>query len=202
MSIVKADSVSVFFHEAVDGAMRSRGVSATEGATTYVVSLLTDYAKPTARAEEALERPLTLLLDDALHTPDLGERFERLRALGDCVLYTSGFFSDHFEARGVDPHYVIGIGQTAYRTAGGLLRPSTRDLSDPSLDIFDELSRNFATFVAVIAEVADSTIARGVDGSKNLLKVYERWLKTQSSTLADALSSHGFVPGRGARMAS
>ncbi|MBL8608715.1 MAG: hypothetical protein JNL38_15420 [Myxococcales bacterium] len=204
MSILKADSVSVFFHEAVDGAMRSRGVTATEGATTYVVSLLSDYAKPTTRAEEALERPLTLLLDDALHEPNLGERFERLRTLGDGVLYTAGFFADHFEARGVDPNYVMGIGRTAYHTAGSLLRASsTRDLSQAAKDdLFGELSENFAAFVAVIAEVADATVAMGVHGSKGLLKIYERWLKTQSSTLADALSSHGFVPSRGVRIAS
>jgi hypothetical protein len=203
MSIVKADSVSVFFHDAVDGAMRSRGVSATEGATTYLVALLAEYAKPTSFAEEALERPLTLLLDDALHTTDLGVRFERLRALGDNVLYTSGFFADHFEARGVDPQYVIGIGRTAYRTAGGLLRtPSTRDVNESTDDIFAELAENFATFVAVIAEVADATVARGVDGSKGLLKLYERWMRTRSETLADALSSHGFVAPRGARVAS
>jgi hypothetical protein len=64
------------------------------------------------------------------------------------------------------------------------------------IDVFGELSRGFASFVAVIAEIANATIASGVATSRGLVKLYERWLKTRSDTLADALSSHGFVrPG-------
>lgn len=215
-SIVAAGSVSVFFEEAVEEAMRSRGVAASSAARSYVVSLLTDLAKPGSPVERTLERPLTLLLDEALHTPELGERFDRLRVLGDGVLYSSGFFADHFEARGVDPGYVIGIGRTAYESAGALIsagpradrgratRESSRDLASVAAgkhephDVFAELSAHFSRFVEVIAEVANATIASGVATSKGLIKLYERWLKTRSDKLADALSSHGFVTPRGA----
>ena len=197
MSIVATASVSDFFEEAVVDAMKSRGVSASEGARSYVVALLADLAKPGSPVERTLERPLTLLLDEALHTPELGERFERLRTLGDGVLYSSGFFADHFEARGVDTSYLIGIGRTAYDSAGSLIRarspsrPATPD--EGKLDIFAELSMGFASFVEVIGEVANATIASGVATSKGLIKLYERWLKTRSEKLADALSSHGFI---------
>ncbi len=200
MSIVATASVSDFFEEAVVDAMRSRGVNASEAATSYVVALLADLAKPGSPIERTLERPLTLLLDEALHTPELGERFERLRTLGDGVLYSSGFFADHFEARGVDTGYLIGIGRTAYDSAGSLIRSrSGRSLEDEtrSIDIFAELSVGFASFVEVIGEVANATIARGVATSRGLIKLYERWLKTRSEKLADALSSHGFVAPRG-----
>ena len=73
--------------------------------------------------------------------------------------------------------------------------PATGD--EKKLDIFGELSEGFASFVAVIGEVANATIASGVATSKGLLKLYERWLKTRSEKLADALSSHGFVAPRG-----
>src|SRR5262249_44745901 len=119
-----------------------------------------------------------------------------LRTLGDGVLYTSGFFADHFEARGVDTGYVIGIGRTAYDGAGALIMTgSSRDISEDAqrIDIFAELSSGFASFVEVIAEVANATIAHGVATSRGLLKLYERWLKTRSEKLADALSSHGFI---------
>jgi hypothetical protein len=195
MSIVAAISVSDFFAEAVNDAMRSRGVQASDGARSYVVGLLSDLAKPGSPIERTLERPLTLLLDEALHTANVGERFERLRTLGDGVLYSSGFFADHFEARGVDSSYVIGIGRTAYDTASSLI------VSGPEpLDIFKELSQHFARFVEVIGEVANATIARGVATSKGLVKLYERWLKTRSDKLGEALASHGFVTagaGRG-----
>ncbi|HVH45269.1 MAG TPA: hypothetical protein VM925_23110 [Labilithrix sp.] len=177
-------------------AMKARRVNASESARSYVVALLTDLAKPGSPIERTLERPLTLLLDEALHTPELGERFDRLRTLGDGVLYSSGFFADHFEARGVDTSYLIGIGRTAYNSAGSLIR--SRSSNDESkLDIFGELANGFADFVEVIGEVANATIASGVATSRGLVKLYERWLKTRSEKLADALSSHGFVAPRG-----
>lgn len=206
MSIVASASVSDFFEEAVEDAMKSRGVSASEAATVYVVGLLADFAKPGSPVERTLEKSLTLLLDEALHTTELAERFEKLRTLGDGVLYSSGFFADHFEARGVDTKYLIGIGKTAYQNAGSLLVPSSssslEEESSKGPDIFKELATSFADFVDVIAEVANATLARGVATSKGLLKLYERWLKTRNERLADALSSHGFVPPRGGRVLS
>src|SRR3954463_3429609 len=117
MSILTSGNVTDFFHEVVEDAIKARRVEATDGATTYLVSLLSEYAKPDPRAEEALERPLAFLLDEALHTVQPGERFDRLRVLGDGVLYSCGFFGDHFEARGVDQRYLFSIGTTAYGAA-------------------------------------------------------------------------------------
>lgn len=194
-TIVTAQSVSVFFGEAVEDAIRARGVSATDGATHYLVSLLADYAHPDHRTGEALDRPLTLLLDEALHVQDAAERFERLRTIGDGVLYGCGFFSDHFEARGVDPKYLHGIGTRAYGTASSMLRCRAEDVPD----LFGELAEKFDAFVDVVAEVADATIAMSAESSRGILKAYERWLKTGSNRLASALTSKGVVPTRGAK---
>lgn len=195
MSIVATASVSDFFEEIVEDALRSRGIKPSAAATSYVVALLAELAKPGSPVERALERPLTFLLDEALHAPEPGTRFDKLRTLGDGVLYSSGFFADHFEARGVDASYLVGIGQTAYETAGSLIRKGADDEKLP--DIFHELAVGFASFVAVIADVANATIARGVATSRGLLKLYERWLRTRSDRLAEALYSHGFVAPRG-----
>ncbi len=191
-----ARSVSGFFDEIVSESIRSQGVRATEGATRYLVALLTHYAHPGARAEETLERPLTLLFDEALRTNDAGERFERLRTLGDGVLYGCGFFGGHFESRGVDPEYVQGLGTRAYGAASGVLRLGA-DRTHP--DLFGELAAKFGEFVGVLADVADSTVAMSADTSSGLLKAYERWLKTGSERLAGALASRGVVPTRGPR---
>lgn len=196
MSIVAAQSVSTFFDEIVSDAIRTQGVQATEGATRYLVALLADYAHPDGRAGEALDRPLTLLFDEALHASDAGERFQRLRTLGDGVLYGCGFFSDHFESRGVDPKYLRGLGTRAYGAASGMLRQSA-DGASP--DLFEELAGKFGDFVEVLTDVADSTVAMSADSSRGLLKAYERWLKTGSERLAGALASRGVVPSRGSR---
>lgn len=198
MSIVATASVSEFFEEIVGDAMKARGVTPSDGARTYVIALLAELAKPGSPIERTLERPLTLLLDEALHTPELARRFEKLRTLGDGVLYSSGFFADHFEARGVDTKYVISIGRTAYETAGSLLqRGSEKDLEKSSVDIFGELAKDFTSFVAVLSEVANATVAKGVKTSRGVLKLYERWLKTRNERLGDALVSQGFLAPRG-----
>ena len=192
--IVATDSVASFFHGVVEDAIKARRVDATDGATSYLVSLLSDYAKPGAGAEEALARPLSFLLDEAMHTPAPAQRFERLRTLGDGVLYSCGFFGDHFEARGVDQGYLIGIGSVAYGAASSMLRVPA-EVKQP--DIYRELADKFASFVAVLMEIAAASIAQGVAGSRDLVKVYERWLRTGSDRLAKALTSHGFMPTRG-----
>jgi hypothetical protein len=196
MSILATASVADFFEEQVEDAMKARGLRASEGATSYVVALLAELAKPGSPVERTLERPLTLLLDEALHTSPLAERFEKLRTLGDGVLYSSGFFADHFEARGVDTQYVISIGRRAYENAGSLLRTGEKK-DESSIDIFGELSKDFGAFVSVLSEVANATIAKSVATSKGVLKLYERWLKTRNERLGEALASQGFVAPRG-----
>jgi hypothetical protein len=195
MSILTDGNITDFFHEVVESAIKARKVEATDGATTYLVSLLSDYARPDARAEQAMDRPLAFQLSEALQTVAAGERFDRLRVLGDGVLYSCGFFGDHFEARGVDQSYLVGIGRTAYQSAGAILTSHVSPSERPSsMDVFGELASKFASFVEVISEVADTTVAKGAASSKGLLKLYERWQKTKSGTLAQALSSHGLVP--------
>ena len=190
MTIVAAESVAGFFGTVVDDAMKAQRVEATEGATRYLVSLLADYAHPARPAGEALERPMTLLLDEALHVPDPAERFERLRVLGDGVLYGCGFFGDHFEAKGIDLAYLEGLGTRAYGAASSMFRAQ----SGP--DLFAELAEKFGRFVDVLGEVADATIAMGTESPRQIVKVYERWLKTGSDRLATALTARGVVPTR------
>jgi hypothetical protein len=196
MTIVAAESVSHFFSEVVDDAMRAQRVAATEGARRYLIALLADYAHPAGRTGEALDRPLTLLFDEALRASDPGERFERLRTLGDGVLYGCGFFGDHFEARGVDAKYLQGLGTRAYGAARSMLLHGPEH---DGVDVFGELADKFGAFVVVLSDVADATIAMGTESSRGLLKVYERWLKTGNERLAGVLTSRGVVPTRGSK---
>ena len=91
---------------------------------------------------------------------------------------------------------MIGIGTTAYGAASSMLRVGTKE-DERRLDVFGELSAKFGSFVSVLAEVADATIAQNAASSKGMLKLYERWLKTGRDRLAQALSANGLVPMRG-----
>ena len=186
-------NLETFFHDVVDDAMRKKRVEATAAAEYYLVSLLTDYARPDARSCEALERPLTLLLDEALHAPGQ-ERFERLRVLGDGVLYVSGFFAPHLETRGVEVRYVTALGARAYDVAGKMLRGSA---GDGTPDLFCELSENFAQFAELLTAVAERLSLAATPSSMRVLKLYERWLKTGSEDLGSELLERGLLPVRG-----
>lgn len=197
-AIALTTRIDDYFRDAVETAIKARQVEASGSTTTYLVTLLEDQAKPQEAATAG--KPYTLLLDEALDIPDLGDRFERLRLVGDDVLYRLGFFGDHFEARGVDPEYLIRIGSRAYGAAGSLITgksaPNLEGDASEGIDVFGELAKKFGAFVGVLNEVADLTVAAGACTSRAVVKLYERWLRTRSDSLAEALTTHGFVPPR------
>ena len=180
MSIVAADSVSGSSSRwSRTRSRRGRSRRPTAPRATWS-SLLADYAKPDERAEEAMERPLSFLLDEALHTAAPGERFDRLRALGDGVLYTCGFFGEHFEARGVDAGVRDGHRHDGVRRGRSMLRvPARRTTRTRPTCSTSTAScrRSSPRFVEVLTDVADPTIAQGATSSKSMLKLYERWLQ-------------------------
>jgi hypothetical protein len=208
MSIALERSVGGFFNEVVGEALRTQRLEVTEEASSYLVGLLTEFAHPDPGRDDTFGRPLAFLLDEAFRTTG-AERFQRLRALGDGVLYLSGFFGDHIENRGVDVGYVTNVGATAYRGAASMLRrpdasrrarraSSTTDRSEPREEnVFSELSIKFDEFVQVLAVVAETTLAQQAKGERGVLKLYERWLRSGSATLAKELGTRGIVPVRG-----
>jgi len=187
-------SLEGFFGELVLAAREERQVPATDAATAYLTALLTDYARPGALSRDTLERPFTLLLAEAEESVG-GERFERLRAVGDGVLYVSGLYSEHLQTRGVALRYVRSVGARAYYGARHMLHGA--GAASPATDVFGELAEHFDAFVELLGAVADRMIARGVGSNGDIVKLYERWLRTGSSALGEALVAKGLVPVRG-----
>ena len=70
-------------------------------------------------------------------------------------------------------------------------RPEAED------NVFTELSRKFDRFVDVLNTVADSTLAQQARGERGIVMLYERWLRSGSTTLAKELGARGVVPHRG-----
>lgn len=184
-----------FFAELVREATRDRHVEATNAATSYLSALLADYAKPGVLSRDTLERPFTLLLAEALESAGQ-ERFERLRAVGDGALYVRGFFSEHLETRGVQLKYVSAVGARAYDGAASMLRRAGGSKGAP--DLFGELAERFEAFVALLRSVASRILAQsGLASDGGVLKLYERWMRTGESEIAQALGAHGLLPLRG-----
>lgn len=186
--------VDTFFRELVELGIKKRGFEPSSASASYVVSLLADSAKPNASTLTVMgESSMTLLLAEALSSHGAA-RFEKLRLLGDGVLFVSGFFSDHLTRRGLEPYFVRGLGATAYGGAASMLRRVGAAPTGP--DVFTELSHNFEMFVELVSWVSEELAARAVKDDSSLLEVYERWLRDESDTLTELLLAHGMLPQR------
>jgi hypothetical protein len=105
--------------------------------------------------------------------------------VGDLSLFISGFFSDSLNRRLVDVDYYIQLGERAY---GSLAR---RAVDDTFTDVFDELSEKFTAFVDVLGEVSERT---ALTSDADVLRLYEKWMRTRSRRSGDLLAARGIVP--------
>jgi hypothetical protein len=196
-TIAIAPNITDYFQEVISDAIRARQVEATDAAASYLVSLLCSFTHPDEQAGAGFDRPLTFLLHDALECSG-AERFRRLRVLGDHSLYALGFFGSHIALKGVDRGYVSSVGSTAYSQAAAMIRSRARaQKSSGEPDVLSEMAAKFDRFAAVLADVAEGTLACGAHDERSIVKLYERWLKTGSSRLAEELGAHGILPSRG-----
>lgn len=191
-SLDLSPDVDGYFSGVVDEAIRARGVATTEATKHYLAGLLGDYARGSLTMEP-LERPLPFLLQDALEQSG-ATRFERLRRIGDGVLYALGFFGARMTRHGADPRYAIGVGASAYVHASSMLRLTG---AGGAPDVLQELAEGYSRFVEVMTEVAEAALTPTVDADAGVLRVYERWRSTGSERLASVLARHGLCPVRG-----
>ena len=172
-----------YFKELVDQALARQHVEAGQLTAYYLVNLLCQYIRPDARAAGFQEEPLAIQLTRALQTGGSEQRL-RLRTLGDFSLFMSGFFSDSLRRRTVDLDYYVSMGEYAY---GSLSR---RD-EDTFAEVFGELARQFVGYMDVLADISEQT---AVASSADLLRLYEKWLRTGSSRDGKKLVDSGIVP--------
>lgn len=179
-TVVRRESAIEFFKELVDGALARQHVVATEMTSFYVVHLLAGYLQRPVGDGEA---PLALQLAEALDRGGVEQR-ESLRRIGDRSLFISGFFADSLRRKLVDVDYYVSIGGYAYNAL-------SRHESDTFSAVFAELAEKFVGFVDVLSEVSERT---SCSSNLDLLRLYERWLKTGSRRSGQLLIERGVVP--------
>lgn len=176
-----------FFKDKVQGALRNQQVETDEMAEFYLVQLLTEFhtseklhAKNSHSGEE---EPLAITYLKAINA-DAVQRMNLLKGLGDRSLYFSGMFADHIESKAVGLDYYISIGGHAYTGVADVMGTMKSELQD----LFEELSTKFTIFVDVISEVSSSA---GIQKDTDLLKLYDRYLRTGSDRAAKVLTKAG-----------
>jgi len=178
-AVVRRESAIEYFKELVDGALARQGIVAGELTAFYVVQLLNGFLQRPAPDAE----PLALKLGRAFETGGSAQR-ACLKEVGDVSLFISGFFADSLRRRLVDVDYYVSIGGCAYNA----LRRHETDALSP---VFAELADNFIRFVDVVSEVSERSACVS---NTDLLRLYERWLKTGSPRSGHLLLERGVVP--------
>lgn len=176
-----------FFRQEVVAACTHVGVQMDEATEWYVVQLLCEQSHGNVETGEANREPLALRYSRAVAAPD-AERVKLLRALGDRALYVAGFFAESVERSLVDVDYYVTMGARAYLDLSGLLHGHRR-ASGPQ-QIYTRLGKGFARYVDVLNQVASHS--RGLSGNDaDLLRLYERWVKTKSVRVKKMLEGRG-----------
>ena len=183
--LLQGQTPAEYFKGLVETALVRQHLHATELTSYYLVDLLCRFMRPDRRIPfyDDTSEPLALRLAKALESGGMEQR-ARLRNLGDFSLFTSGFFSDSLRRRVVDVDYYVSMGEYAY---GSLSRRDTDALGE----VFSELSKRFVVYMDVLADISERTgAARGTD----VLRLYERWLRTGSPRDGQRLVDHGLPP--------
>ncbi len=191
--VVAIPNLKEFFRESVSDALSKQKVSVEEHTAHYVVNLLTMFARSEDLYEKTASgmqlKPLALMLSDALEAPSSDHRNRYLQRLGDVALFISGCFADSLSVKLVDLDYYISMGGNAYGHLSHSMRGSVR--GQAFRQVFQELAEKFQLLVDVLHEMSDAT--RG-SSDKDILRLYEVWLKTGSRRTEDLLRRLGVHP--------
>ncbi len=188
--VVAVSNLREYFRDSLDAALSSQQVDAGDQTTHYVVNLLTLYSRSDELYEHTDEgrriKPLALMLADALEADNAHRRDQALRRLGDVALFMAGFFAHSFSRRLVDVDYYISMGGGAY----GHLSETTRVLA-AFRDVFCELAEKFQYFVDALNEISAAGCG---NNDKDVLRLYEVWMRTGSPRAATQLRKLGIEP--------
>jgi hypothetical protein len=181
--LFRSESPLEFFKEQVEGAMERQRLKTSEWTSYYVVRLLADFVTPEHGEAGLGHEPLGVRLAKALQADGVAQR-EGLRSVGDASLFLAGFFADSLNRRLVDQDYYVSLGGYAYG------RLADQD-SDAFADVFGEMAQKFVPLVDVLSEISDRA---ALCNNRDLLRIYERWMRTGSRRQAELLVERGLVP--------
>ena len=191
--LVAVTNLREFFHDSVQTALRKQHVAVDDHTEHYVVNVLTMFARSEELYESTPEgirlKPLARMLADACAAPSSQQRDETLRRLGDVSLFVAGFFAQSFARKLIDIDYHIAMGGRAYGTLADNLRGSIRGQAFAA--VFLELAQKFQRLVDVLNEVAEMAYTHT---DKDILRLYEIWMKTGSPRAFAILQRLGVAP--------
>ena len=182
-ALVRNESPAEYFKELVETAIEHQHVAVHDLTSFYLVNLLTGFVQFDRSSPAAVDEALGVRFARALQAGGSRQR-DGLREVGDLSLFTSGFFADSLTRSLVDVDYYIQLGASAY---GSLARHGDATFGD----VFDELAAKFTACVDVLSEVSERS---ALASNSDVLRLYEKWIRTRSRRSGDLLVERGIVP--------
>lgn len=197
--VITVNTLDDWFRTSLSNALAERRISTAADTEHYMVQLLSHYARSENLYQHSGEsvqqlKPLALMLSDAMTSESAEQRHQLLQRLGDVALFIAGFFADHLARQPVDVDYYSRMGEAAYETLSSLPPVSMR--TSVLKGVFVELAQKFSGLVDVLNDIAQQ--ARIFD-QRDVLRLYELWVRTGSARAAEKLQSLGVMPALGAR---
>ena len=190
IKLIHQTNLRYFFQDSVTQAVKNQHIDTDDGTIIYITNLLTVFT----RSENLFEfqdnrlhlKPLALQYKDAVNASSAHERNMALQRLGDIALFIAGIFSNSLARRTIDIDYYVNMGGSAYSCLADM---RDRRLNETALaEVFSELAEKFVAFVDVLSEVCEQSHAQS---HKDLLRMYEVWLRTGSKRTEQLLRENG-----------
>jgi len=180
------------FSEALKEALTHRKVKSFPQLETYLVHMLKHYldsknlfSPVVVRIENSEQKPETLAeMYLVAMSADSPKNKEIMKILADRSLYLAGFFGDSLQKKIVDIDYYSDIGSVAYSN----LATWTKD--DHLSQVYKTFSKRFLDFVDVLSYISDKS---QVQSDHNVLRLYEKYIRTGSEVAREKLSQMGIV---------
>lgn len=178
------------FAEVLQEAYLDRKLKTDPHVDIYLIQLLKHYLDSKNLfqpfQDDSLEKPPETLAEMymvGMNAPAPKNR-EMMKILADRALYMSGFFGDSLQRKLIDVDYYVEIGSAAYTN---LSRWTKEDQVSNTYKIFSE---KFSDFVDVLSYVSEKS---AIQADQNILRLYERYVRTGSEIARDRLTELGVV---------
>lgn len=176
------------FTEVLQEACKQRKIKSFPLLDTYLVHLLKHYLDSknlfSPFQVDSAEKPPQTFAEMYLvaMNSEAPRNREIMKILADRTLYLTGFFGDSLHRKIVDIDYYTDIGSAAYHN----LAVWTKE--DTVASIYKTFSSRFVDFVEVLSYISEKS---SVQTDQNVLRLYERYIKTGSELAREKLTALG-----------
>lgn len=172
-----------FFRPIVKEAIQNRKLKTNQYVEEYIVNLLQFFIDSRNFTEISNKTLAEIYLEST--NAEYSKKLEMLKKLGDISLYISGIFSEFIQKKIVGIDYYVNMGRLAYSSLITQV-PKERAV------VYREISKSFIEYVDVLTYIRYKHFSK-LDKNKDLLSLYDKYIKTGSTLSRDFLTELGFV---------